>query len=147
MAHTIASVLDRTGGDLVTITPDATVFEAIGRMVERNVGSILVVEGDALRGIFTERDYLRRIALEGRTSRETQVRDVMTSSLITVGPEETTNACLGLMTMHKIRHLPVMRGDEIAGVVSIGDLVRARLEQAQGEVEGLQRFVQGGYPG
>lgn len=147
MPLSIANLLDRSGGALVTIGPQATVFEAIGRMVEHNVGSILVTEGDALRGIFTERDYLRRIALEGRTSRETLVGDVMTADLVTVGPEESVDACLATMTDRKIRHLPVLRDGDLAGVVSIGDLVRARLEEARGEVEGLQRFVQGGYPG
>ncbi|WP_420455296.1 CBS domain-containing protein [Rubrivirga sp.] len=144
---TIASLVGRSPTDLVTIGPDATVFEAIGRMVERNVGSILVVEGDALRGIFTERDYLRRIALEGRTSRETAVRDVMTADLVTVGPDESVDGCLALMTKRKIRHLPVLRDGELVGVVSIGDLVRARLQRAEGEAEGLRQFVSGGYPG
>lgn len=147
MPLSIANLLGRSGGELVTIGPDATVFDAIGRMVEHNVGSILVTEDDALRGIFTERDYLRRIALEGRTSRETPVADVMTADLVTVGPEESIDTCLEMMTEHKIRHLPVIRDGQLAGVVSIGDLVRARLEEAKGEVEGLQRFVQGGYPG
>lgn len=143
---TLASLL-RTGSPIVSIGPDATVFEAIGRMVEHNVGSILVTEGDALRGIFTERDYLRRIALEGRTSRETAVRDVMTADLITVSPDDSVDGCLATMTERKIRHLPVLRNGELLGVVSIGDLVRARLEEARGEVEGLKHFVTGGYPG
>ncbi|WP_412068765.1 CBS domain-containing protein [Rubrivirga sp. IMCC43871] len=144
---TLASILDRSGGALVTIGPDATVFEAIGRMVEHNVGSILVTDDGALRGIFTERDYLRRIALEGRTSRETPVRDAMTADLVTVEPSATVDDCLALMTDRKIRHLPVLRDGALAGVVSIGDLVRARLDEARGEVEGLRHFVQGGYPG
>jgi len=144
---TLASIINRSGGTVISIGPDATVFEAIGRMVEHNVGSILVTEGDALRGIFTERDYLRRIALEGRTSRETHVRDVMTSDLVTVEPTATVDDCLGLVTERKIRHLPVLSDGELLGVVSIGDLVRARLEEAKGEVEGLKHFVTGGYTG
>ncbi len=144
---TVASLLKPSPSDLVTIGPDATVFEAIGRMVEHNVGSILVIEDDALRGIFTERDYLRRIALEGRTSRETTVRDVMTADLVTVAPDETVDGCLATMTARHIRHLPVLRDGELAGIVSIGDLVRARLSEAEGEAEGLRQFVSGGYPG
>ncbi len=147
IAMTIAFLIDRSPIDLVTIGPDATVFEAIGRMVEHNVGSILIMEGDALRGIFTERDYLRRIALQGRTSRETAVRDVMTADLVTVGPDESVDGCLARMTERKIRHLPVLRDGELVGVVSIGDLVRARLQRAEGEAEGLRQFVSGGYPG
>ena len=143
----IASVLSHKGGDVVSIGPDATVFEAISRMVERNVGAIVVVEGDALRGIFTERDYLRRIALEGRTSRETRVRDAMTADLVTVGPDATTSACLALMTARKIRHLPVLRDGALVGVVSIGDCVRADAEEALSEADELRRFVSGGYGG
>ena len=144
---TLAPLLDRPGRELVSIGPDATVFEAIGRMVEHNVGSILVTEGDALQGIFTERDYLRRIALQGRTSRETRVGDVMTADLVTVSPDETVDRCLATMTERKIRHLPVLRDGELLGVVSIGDLVRARLEEAVDEAEGLKHFVTGGYTG
>ena len=147
MPRSIRAVLRQTDREPVSIGPDATVFEAIGRMVEANVGSILVIEGDALRGIFTERDYLRRIALQGRTSRETLVRDVMTSELVTVEPDDRVDTCLALMTERKIRHLPVLDDGQIAGVVSIGDCVRARLQQVRGEVEDLHRFVAGGYTG
>lgn len=141
----VSSLLTRKGDQVVTIGPDATVFDTIARMVEHNVGSILVTEGGALRGIFTERDYLRRIALEGRTSRETTLRDVMTADLVTVAPDTSIDACLVLMTRHKIRHLPVLSGGEVAGVVSIGDCVRARLDEARTEAEELQRFVSGDY--
>lgn len=144
---TVASLLNRSASEIVAIGPDATVFEAIGRMVDANVGSILVTEGDALQGIFTERDYLRRIALQGRTSRETRVGDVMTADLVTVSPDETVDRCLATMTERKIRHLPVLRDGELLGVVSIGDLVRARLEEAVDEAEGLKHFVTGGYTG
>ena len=146
-AMTVASLVTRSRTEIVAIGPDATVFEAIGRMVDANVGSILVTEGDALQGIFTERDYLRRIALQGRTSRETRVGDVMTADLVTVSPDETVDRCLAAMTERKIRHLPVLRDGELLGVVSIGDLVRARLEEAVDEAEGLKHFVTGGYTG
>ena len=145
MPRSLSTILNKKGDRIITIGPDATVFDAIGRMVDANVGAILVVDGADLVGIFTERDYLRRIALEGRTSRETLVGDVMTSDLITVGPETTTGQCLALMTDRKIRHLPVLRDGELAGIVSIGDCVRARLDEVRGEAEELQRFVSGGY--
>ena len=141
----VSTLLNRKDTTMVSIGPDASVFEAIGRMVEHNVGSILVVADNALQGIFTERDYLRRIALQGRTSRETSVRDVMTADLVTVDPATSVDACLSLMTSHKIRHLPVLRDGEIAGVVSIGDCVRARLDEARAEAEELQRYVSGEY--
>ncbi len=151
MAVFVSSLLAHKGGDLVTIEPSATVFEAIRRMVDANVGAVVVLDGDTadsgggLAGIFTERDYLRRIALEGRTSRETRVADVMTTGLVTVGPGESVETCLALMTEHRIRHLPVVDGERLAGVVSIGDCVRAQAEDARGEAESLQRFVAGDY--
>ncbi len=98
MPRSLSTLLKQKGDRVITTGPDATVFDAIGRMVEANVGAILVVDGGTVQGIFTERDYLRRIALEGRTSRDTLVRDVMTSDLFTVEPETTTGQCLALMT-------------------------------------------------
>jgi len=144
--NTPISVLLKQKGDfVVTIEPDATVFATIARMVEQNVGSIVVVENDEIRGIFTERDYLRRIVLEGRTSKTCPVSEVMTSELITVTPESTVEQCMKLMTKHKIRHLPVLRDGNLAGVISIGDCVRLLSEEAKTRVEDLERFVSGGY--
>ena len=147
MPTPVAAVLKQKGDWVVTVDPDATVFATIGRMVEQNVGAVLVTERGVLRGIFTERDYLRRIALEGRTSRETRVSEVMTSDLVTVGPDTEIDECLATMTRRKIRHLPVLRDGRLAGIVSIGDCVRVRLDEATEHAEGLQRFVSGEYPG
>lgn len=144
---TVATLLSHKGHDVLTIAPGATVFEAIGRMVEVGVGSILVVTDGAVKGIFTERDYLRRIALEGRTSRETRVEEVMTTDLVTVEPRASVEACLTTMTENKIRHLPVMEGDKLVGVISIGDCVRSVAKSAKGEAEEMRRFVRGGYTG
>ena len=143
----VSALLARKGDWVITISPDATVFDTIGRMVEQNVGAILVTERGEVRGIFTERDYLRRIALQGRTSRETKLHEVMTTDLVTVDPDTEVDVCLQLMTEHKIRHLPVLRDGHLAGIVSIGDCVRARLEEVHEHAEGLQRFVSGEYPG
>ena len=144
--NTPVSVLIKQKGDsVVTIEPEATVFATIARMVEQNVGAIIVSEGGEMRGIFTERDYLRRIVLQGRTSKTCLVHDVMTTELITVTPESTVDACMNLMTKHKIRHLPVLHGEELAGLISIGDCVRLLSEEAQNRVEDLERFVAGGY--
>lgn len=147
MSLPVSALLKQKGDWVVTIDPDATVFTTIGRMVEQNVGAVVVTERGEVRGIFTERDYLRRIALQGRTSRDTAVREVMTTDLVTVDPDTDVDACLEMMTRHKIRHLPVLRDGHLAGVVSIGDCVRARLDEARGATEELQRFVSGGYPG
>lgn len=140
-------MLAHKGTGVVTIEPGATVYETIGRMVEHNVGAMVIMEGDDVRGIFTERDYLRRIALQGRTSRETAVSEVMTSDLVTVAPEASVEACLATMTERKIRHLPVLHAGRLVGVVSIGDCVRALAEDARGEAEEMRRFVAGGYSG
>lgn len=147
MSTRVSALLAHKETGLVTIAPDATVYEAIECMVRHNVGSVVVCDGDRLAGIFTERDYLRRIALEGRTSRETAVRDVMTPRLTTVTPETSVDECLATMTDHKIRHLPVLEAGRLVGVVSIGDCVRAVAERARGEAESLHRFVSGEYPG
>ncbi len=147
MSTPVSALLSRKGDWVITIPPHATVFDTIGRMVEQNVGAVVVAERGEVRGIFTERDYLRRIALQGRTSRDTKVQDVMTADLVTVAPDTSVDDCLQLMTEHKIRHLPVLRDGHLAGIVSIGDCVRARLDEVHEHAEGLQRFVSGDYPG
>ena len=144
--NTPISVLLKQKGDwVVTIDPEAKVFATIARMVEQNVGAIIVTEHGEIRGIFTERDYLRRIVLQGRTSKTCPVGEVMTTELVTVLPETTVEACMQLMTKHKIRHLPVLRDGKLAGIISIGDCVRLISEEAQGRVEDLERFVSGAY--
>jgi len=144
--NTPISVLLKQKGDwVVTIDPEAKVFATIARMVEQNVGAIIVTEHGEIQGIFTERDYLRRIVLQGRTSKTSPVGEVMTTDLVTVSPETTVEECMQLMTEHKIRHLPVLRDGKLAGIISIGDCVRLISEEAQGRVEDLERFVSGAY--
>lgn len=143
----ISTILRRKGDWVVTIDHDATVFETIGRMVENNVGAIVVTENGAPCGIFTERDYLRRIALEGRTSRTTKVHEVMTSDVLTVEPGVTVEQCLHLMTERRCRHLPVLRDGQLVGIISIGDCVREISSIAEGQVRELEHYIAGGYPG
>ncbi len=143
----IASILKRKGDWVITIHPTATVFEAIGRMVEHNVGAILVTERGKVKGIFTERDYLRRIALQGRSSKTTRVEEVMTPDVITVDPDATVEVCMALMTEERCRHLPVMRDGALAGIISIGDCVREVSRTATSRVEHLTQYVAGQYPG
>ncbi len=144
--NTPISVLLKQKGDwVVTIDPEAKVFATIARMVEQNVGAIIVTEHGEIQGIFTERDYLRRIVLQGRTSKTSPVGEVMTTDLVTVSPETTVEECMQLMTEHKIRHLPVLRDGKLAGIISIGDCVRLISEEAQGRVEDLERFVSGAH--
>lgn len=133
-------------GGVLTIAPSATVYECIDRMVDRDVGSIVVMEGEDIAGIFTERDYMRNIALEGRSSDETEVREVMTSDVATVGPEKPLVECLHLMTELRCRHLPVVDDEEaLVGIVSIGDCVKRIVKTAERETTRLRNYITGSY--
>jgi len=142
----VAKILADKGGDVIRIAGDATVFDAIKAMVEANVGAILVTGNDpnAIDGIFTERDYLRRIAVEGRTSRETLVRDVMASPVIVVGPEASAEEAMALMTDRRIRHAPVVDGERLVGMVSIGDLVRLQSQEQSFKIRYLTEYITAG---
>jgi CBS domain-containing protein len=142
----VAKILAEKGGDVIRISGDATVFDAIKMMVEANVGAILVT-GDnpnSIEGIFTERDYLRRIAVEGRTSRDTLVRDVMTAPVLVVGPETTVEEAMALMTDRRIRHAPVVEDDRLVGMVSIGDLVRLQSQEQSFKIRYLTEYISAG---
>jgi CBS domain-containing protein len=139
----VAKILADKGGEVIRIGGDETVFEAVKAMVDANVGAILVTgaNADRIEGIFTERDYLRRIAVEGRTSRETLVRDVMTSPVIVVGPETTVEEAMALMTDRRIRHAPVIDGDRLVGMLSIGDLVRVQSQEQSFKLRYLTEYI------
>ena len=141
------SALTEDGGVLTT-KPTATVFECIDRMVDRDVGSIVVMDGEAIAGIFTERDYMRNIALKGRSSKETEVQTVMTTDVATVAPDEPLADCLRLMTELRCRHLPVTDEEgDLVGIVSIGDGVKRVVKTAEAETARLQQYISGSYPG
>jgi CBS domain-containing protein len=142
----VAKILSEKGSDVISISGDATVFDAIKKMVDANVGAILVKgrDADSIEGIFTERDYLRRIAVEGRTSRETLVRDVMTSPVLVVAPETTVEEAMALMTDRRIRHAPVIDGDRLVGMVSIGDLVRLQSQEQSFKIRYLTEYISAG---
>jgi signal-transduction protein with cAMP-binding, CBS, and nucleotidyltransferase domain len=116
-------------------------------MVDHGVASLIITEGDAIRGIFTERDYLRRIVLEGRTSKDTPVGDVMTERLIVVEPTHTLEECMALMTRERIRHLPVLENRQLAGLISIGDIVKHVSKEQAAEIRDLTDYITGKYPG
>jgi CBS domain-containing protein len=139
----VAKILAEKSGDVIRIAGDATVFDAVKAMVDANVGAILVAGDDpnAIDGIFTERDYLRRIAVEGRTSRDTLVREVMTSPVMVVSPETTIEEAMALMTDRRIRHAPVVDGDNLVGIVSIGDLVRQQSLEQSFQVRYLTEYI------
>ena len=126
-----------------SIAPAASVFDALKLMAEKNIGSLLVIEGDAIVGIVTERDYARKVALLGRSSPLTQVREVMTAAVMFVGPEQTSDHCMALMTGHRLRHLPVVEDGKLMGVISIGDLVKDIISEQQFIIEQLERYITG----
>ena len=137
----LSEILDEKGADVLEIEADASVFEAVKQMVEANVGSLLVTEGGEIAGIVTERDYLRRVTLEGRTDKETAVREIMSSPLIVATPQTTVDECMALMTDRRIRHLPVADGGEVVGIVSIGDLVKFQSKQQSFEIQYLTDYI------
>ncbi len=143
----VAEILEGKGGTVLTVDRDATVFDAIQKMVGENVGSVIVTHGETIAGILTERDYLRRIVLEGRTSKTTRVHEVMSPKLICVDPSRSIDDCMAIMTQQRIRHLPVMDQGAIVGIVSIGDLVKYLSNEREIQIRYLTDYIAGKYPG
>ena len=141
--HAVSDILDDKGHEVLQIEADATVFEAVKRMVEANVGSLLVSDRGRHVGIVTERDYLRRIALERRDDEATAVRDVMSSPLVVVTPDTSIDECMAVMTDRRIRHLPVVDEGNVVGMVSIGDVVKFTSRQQSFELKFLTEFISG----
>jgi len=142
----VKDILRTKGHRVWSIAPDATVYEALELLAEKNVGAVLVMEGNRLVGIFSERDYARKVVLRGKASRTTLVREVMTERVIYVVPEETAEECMALMTDKRVRHLPVLEGDQVIGVVSIGDVVKGIISEQEFLIEQLERYITGTYP-
>lgn len=126
-----------------TIAPTATVFDAVKLMAEKGIGALLVMEDDKVAGIVTERDYARKIALTGRSSKETPVRDIMTSSVMYVSPDQSNEECMALMTENRLRHLPVMDNGKLVGLISIGDLVKDIISEQKFIIEQLEHYIRG----
>jgi len=137
----LAQTVGEQSHDALRIEADASVFEAVKRMVDANVGSLLVTEGGEITGIVTERDYLRHVALEGRTDKATAVREIMSSPLIVVTPDTTVDECMALMTDRRIRHVPVVDGGEVVGIVSIGDVVKFKSKRQSFELQFLHDYI------
>jgi CBS domain-containing protein len=137
----VKNVLSAKGTDVWSVAPDSTVLEAIGVMAEKGVGALLVMDGDYLAGIFSERDYTRKVVLHGRSSRETSVGEIMSSEVVVSNPENTIEECMGMMTDKRIRHLPVVEDNRVVGVLSIGDLVKAIIEEQKFKIEQLENYI------
>lgn len=141
--RTVRQLLDAKSPAIHAIAPDAPVLDAIRLMAEAHIGAVLVMDGPQLVGILSERDYARKVVLQGRASADTPVRDIMTSRVLTATSADTSDRCMQVMTEHRIRHLPVLDGDDVVGVISIGDLVKAVIEDQQAELDSLQRYIAG----
>jgi len=140
---TVRNILQSKGVKIFSITPITSVYHALEIMVEKNVSSLVVMENEKLIGIFTERDYARKVILKGKSSRETPVRDIMSGNVITVTPDSTIDECMKLMTGKFIRHLPVVENDKLVGLVSIGDVVKYIIEDQKFIIENMGHYISG----
>ncbi|MCF7765930.1 MAG: CBS domain-containing protein [Verrucomicrobia bacterium] len=145
ISGTIDSILKAKVSPLWSVSPETTVFDAITLMAEKNIGSLLVTADDKLIGIVSERDYTRKVALKGKSSKTIAVREIVSTPVVTVGPGHTVEECLRLMTERRVRHLPVLEGDKILGVVSIGDLVNWVISAQNVALEQMENYIAGNY--
>ncbi len=139
----IRQLLDQKGREIVSIHPEATVFDAIAKMADRDIGSLVVVDRERLVGIITERHYARNVVLKGKTSPATPVREIMEVNVVTVRPEQRVEECMALMTAKRVRHLPVMEGEKLVGIISIGDLVKSIISGQRFVIDQLEHYIHG----
>lgn len=139
----VRDILRKKGAELFTVSPDASVLDALKLMSEKNIGGVLIMDGQLLKGIFTERDYARKIVLKGKNSADIRIGEVMVTGLITVSSESTTSECMKLMTDRTIRHLPVVDEGKLVGLISIGDVVKAVIEEQQQVIQHLEQYIAG----
>ncbi|MGD0359854.1 MAG: CBS domain-containing protein [Bryobacteraceae bacterium] len=144
--ETVCSMLRHKGSDVFWLSPEATVYEAVAMMADKSVGALLVVSGGKLSGIVSERDYARKVILKGKHSHEMQVKEIMTSPVFTITPEHSVEDCMRVITAHRIRHLPVVEGDALVGMISIGDVVRSIISAQAHTIDQLSSYIEGRYP-
>ncbi len=140
---TVRQLLAAKGHAVETIGPDATVFEALQSMADHEVGALVVVEGDAVCGLISERDYARKVILKDKGSKATKVREIMSENMVTISPEQTVQACMVLMTDKRVRHLPVLEDERLVAIVSIGDVVKSLMEEQKLTIEQLESYISG----
>ena len=139
----VSQLLQSKGDDVWSVTPETTVYEALNLMAEKNIGALLVLEGDSLKGIFSERDYARKIILKGKSSRKIPVEEIMSSQVVCVRPNQNIDECMALMTDKRIRHLPVIESEKLVGMISIGDVVRAVISEQEFVIHQLENYITG----
>jgi CBS domain-containing protein len=141
---TVSVILAEKGSKVWSVSPTNTVYDALELMADKDIGAVVVLENGRLAGIFSERDYARKVVLKGKTSRDTLIKDVMSVKVSVVGPENSLDESLGVMTAKKFRHLPVMSGDSLEGIISIGDVVKQILNEKQFVIDQLESYIKGG---
>jgi CBS domain-containing protein len=146
LSDNIASILLEKDSDIWSVSPNQSVYEAIEIMANKGIGALVVMVGSKLVGILSERDYARKIVLKGRSSKDTQIAEIMTSPVIFVTPQQTVDECMAIMTKSRIRHLPVMEQENVVGIVSIGDLVKWIIAEQEGRIQDLENYITGKYP-
>lgn len=139
----VRNILQEKNGPSISVNPETTVFQALEVMVDKNIGALLVMEGESVLGIFTERDYARKVVLKGKSSKQTLIREIMTDTLLTVTPETTIEECMWLMTNRFIRHLPVIDNGKLSGIISIGDVVKHIIEEQKSIIGNLEHYIKG----
>ena len=140
---TVSKVIEKKGSDILSVSPDSIVFDAIEKMAERSAGTALVMEGDQLVGLISERDFIRKIYLQNKCGQGVKVSEIMSTELTTVSPDELLENCMAIMTEKRIRHLPVVEEGKVVGVISIGDIVKFMAEQKESEIKNLQSYISG----
>jgi len=142
----VRDILNSKGKEVYSISPDKTVYEAIAKMDQLDIGALLVLNDQSLLGIISERDYRSKVILKGRTSKQTKVGEIMSTDVYYVSPTDSAEMCMSIMTEEKIRHLPVVENEDVVGVVSIGDLVKAIISKQKVEISHMRHYIQGSYP-